>query len=757
MRRLLSLLFVFSLITIEEGLTQPLSVAQWQAFMRKQDMVWNTMPRAWDEAPFMGNGTLGLMLYQPPGQNALKLDIGNSQVQDHRDDSYGNIAYSRPRLPIGYFTIEPVGNIRKTNLRLDVWNAETTGIIETEQGAITLRALVLATEPAIVVEWEPTAGEQNAKLTWHPLPAISPRQSYGLARNDKSRIMPGYQNNPAGEFLTKGTTTVYRQPLLAGGETATAWQEQITKRKHKLVINISHSFPQHTATEQSVRLVQRLITTPLQQLQTQHQTWWHTYLRQSFVSLPDKKLENFYWLQLYKLASATRPTGTLIDNQGPWLQPTPWPAAWWNLNVQLTYWLSNGSNHPALNESLLNALWTNRNTLIQNVPAAYRHNSAGIGRASGTDCISPVDSAWRSKKPVEGVITESVPEIGLLPWTCHNLWLYYRHTMDDAMLRNKLYPLLTRAINYYLYFLDKQPDGKYHLRYTYSPEYGLARDCNFDLALLKWGCQTLLQAAKRLQLNDPLIPVWQDVVRNLVDYPQDENGFRIGADQPYAMSHRHYSHLLMIYPLYLVNTEQPEGRTLIQRSIDHWHSKPELLRGYSFTGASSLASTIGDGNAALKHLEGLFTNFLRPNTLYAESGPVIETPLSGGQSMLDMLVQSWGNKIRVFPAVPDAWRDVSFTDLRTEGAFLVSARRQGGQTVAIKIRSLAGEPCLIKTDMLHPKVPNSPSRIEALGDGLYRIKLRKGEEVWLTPSGKPVSTQLPEVSGNGTNFFGITQ
>ena len=35
-----------------------------------------------------------------------------------------------------------------------------------------------------------------------------------------------------------------------------------------------------------------------------------------------------------------------------------------------------------------------------------------------------------------------------------------------------------------------------------------------------------------------------------------------------------------------------------------------------------------------------------------ESGPVIETPLSGAQCIHDMLLQSWGGKIRVFPAVP---------------------------------------------------------------------------------------------------------
>lgn len=44
--------------------------------------------------------------------------------------------------------------------------------------------------------------------------------------------------------------------------------------------------------------------------------------------------------------------------------------------------------------------------------------------------------------------------------------------------------------------------------------------------------------------------------------------------------------------------------------------------------------------------------------------------------MLDMMLQSWGGIIHVFPAMPTKWQDASFYQLRTEGAFLVSALRK---------------------------------------------------------------------------------
>ena len=138
---------------------------------------------------------------------------------------------------------------------------------------------------------------------------------------------------------------------------------------------------------------------------------------------------------------------------------------------------------------------------------------------------------------------DKAAEVGLLPWACHSLWLIYRHKMDDELLRNKLFPVLKQAINYYLHFTYKGKDGKIHLPQTYSPEYGSAEDCNFDLALLSWGCRTLLEITGRLNIDDPLIPRWKTILEELTPFPTDPaNGLMIGRDVPYAFSHRHYSH-----------------------------------------------------------------------------------------------------------------------------------------------------------------------------------------------------------------------
>jgi hypothetical protein len=187
-----------------------------------------------------------------------------------------------------------------------------------------------------------------------------------------------------------------------------------------------------------------------------------------------------------------------------------------------------------------------------------------------------------------------------------------------------------------------------------------------------------------------LIPAWQDLLARLVDYPVDANGFMIGAGAPFAKSHRHYSHMLSVYPLYLVHWEQPDSRDLIARSLQHWISFVGALQGYSYTGAASISAQMLRGADAAFYLTELLRLFVQPNTMYKESGPVIETPLSAAQSLHDMLCQSWGGVIRVFPAVPPAWPDVTLHNFRTQGAFLITAVRRQGATAWVRVRSEVG-------------------------------------------------------------------
>ena len=83
------------------------------------------------------------------------------------------------------------------------------------------------------------------------------------------------------------------------------------------------------------------------------------------------------------------------------------------------------------------------------------------------------------------------------------------------------------------------------------------------------------------------------------------------------------------------------------------------------------------------------------------------------------------------------WKDVEFHDLRAEGAFLVSAKRSGGQTEWVRIKSLAGEPCRVRPGIageIHIK-GDREYKFQKLSPDTYEIDLKRGEEVMLYGGG----------------------
>ncbi|MCK5702338.1 MAG: hypothetical protein KAI29_14340, partial [Cyclobacteriaceae bacterium] len=56
----------------------------------------------------------------------------------------------------------------------------------------------------------------------------------------------------------------------------------------------------------------------------------------------------------------------------------------------------------------------------------------------------------------------------------------------------------------------------------------------------------------------------------------------------------------------------------------------------------------------------------------------------------EMLLQSHTGIVHVFPAIPADWKNVAFDNLRTEGAFLVSAKFGDGVLETVEIHSEKG-------------------------------------------------------------------
>lgn len=726
----------------------------WQEFLKRHDLVWETLPKEWEGGAFLGNGLVGAMIYSD-GTNALQWDVGRTDVVDRGG-----------RIPIGRFVLETPSPTSGGTMRMDLWNAEARGSLfpkGTHAPLLEWRSFTHTDRPVTIIDLEEKPDTPPAKLSFRHLAARS-------ARDDFKKIpIPKEDLNPEPSYGESNGISWCLQPFKVGGGYTVAWGEKtVTPGKREFAFTVDFTASGIPNPDKAVKDVRSALAENEQALVQSHRDWWHAYYPQSFLSIPDTRMESFYWIQMYKLASATRTDRPALDLMGPWFRATPWPKIWWNLNLQLTYWPVYAANRLALGESMTRMIDTGMTNLIANVPLEWSNDSAAIARTSSYDCVGKVDPKEHK-------------ELGNLLWALHNYWLQYRYCGDEKMLKERLYPLLSRAVGLYLHLLTPGPDGKLHLPVSISPEYKQSGpDTNYDLSLLRWGLQTLLATDERLGLNDPQAAVWKKTLTELTPFPVDPfTGYMIADGVPFLESHRHYSHLFMIYPLHLVDPTLPSDRPLIEKSFGNWTANQSGFRGFSYTGAGAMSAWMGRGDDAANYLN-TFLEFrngrtklefpIRANTLYTEAGPVIETPLSGASTLHEMLLQSWsqdpfGTCLRIFPAVPASWKDVSFDKLLAEGAFEVSAVRRGGRTLFVKIKSLAGSPCRVVTDLDAPikvtgdRAFKTSEEKSTDGQRVVTIDLHKGETILLTSAAHPIDRKDLNIEPVATqkgmlNFYG---
>ncbi len=725
----------------------------WPEYMAQHDLIWDKIPADYFEGAFVGNGLLGTIIFKDDIEsNTLRFEIGRTDVFDHRTKA--SSAYETCRLPIGQLLLTPAGKITKVHLRNDLWNAEIRGELVTTEGTISFRCFVPSNEELIVVTMKTTGREKAAKFALRPQLAQSAR--YIAKRAMGLELNVEYKQNPSFRIERIDGIETIIQDLLMGDDYATAWSDKTNPDDSRTVlVTVANRWGKYRkqasgSAIDAVTTIKAAEKKDMAAIEKAHRVWWHNYYPASFVTFPDARLESFYWIQLYKLASATHPNRPVIDLMGPWFKPTAWPLLWMNLNVQLTYYTFGITNHPDLEENLYQLLERHKDQLIENVPAAFQSDCAGIRNPVGYDDLYAPLFLSDDKNNDKEI------NIIVLPWLMQMYYLHNRRTIDDTCLRDSIYPLMRRAFNVYLRILYLGDNGLYHIPYTYSDEYGNAKETSLNIALARWGFKTLITIAERLKIDDPLLPLWNERLEKMADYNINEDGIMIGKEVPFAKPHRHYSHLFSIFPLYDMNIDnEPERIPLMKKSIRHFTDLDGDNCIYKFSGASSLWAAVGNGDNALKWLNRSLEMLPRfgvppgperiptatPNTLYSErENPTFESPISASRSMLDMLIQDWGGTIRVFPAMPATWKDASFYHLRTDGAFLVSALRKEGITQFIGVKSLAGEPCVIKSDMQGEVklVGIEPARMH-LHKGLIELNLKKGEEAILYSGKKPDS------------------
>jgi len=165
-------------------------------------------------------------------------------------------------------------------------------------------------------------------------------------------------------------------------------------------------------------------------------------------------------------------------------------------------------------------------------------------------------------------------------------------------------------------------------------------------------------------------------------------------------SHRHFSHVMGLYPLHLINYDTDGNKRIYENTLLHLEQLGTgWWVGFSFAMSAQLYAMARNGNAAYEklrifakgfvadngfHLNGDFQNYgfsqwhYRPFTL--------ESLFGYCDALQEMLLQEHQGYLDIFPAVPKEWlQKVSFKKLRSYGGVLVSAKALKGQVEWVEL------------------------------------------------------------------------
>ena len=719
----------------------------------------------WDEAIPLGNGAMGVLLWGEGDTLRLSLDRGDlwderpsrrfTEVRSRFNwrtmqelvaaDRMGefdavfdsNYDYEGPptKLPAGRLELELAGGARVESFELKLATAE--GVARLAGGGA-LRAFVSAAdlrEPVAVVRLDGAALEGVRLRT----PEAVAKLGYPKAATGEANGLRWFEQEAA-EGLSYVVCAGWKR---TGGSTL-------------LAVTVALGRAGERPREAARQRVEAALEAGYARLLEAHTRWWAAFWERSQVELPEPRLQQHYSLVRYFLGAASRRGAPPMPLQGVWTADAgslpPWKGDYHNdLNTQMTYLAYRASGDFDEGASFLDLLW--------NLRPAFRTFAREFYSAPGAAVPGVMSLAGQ---PLGGWGQYSLsPTNGA--WVAHLFYLHWRHTADEAFLRERGYPFSREIGECLRALLVPDAGGVLKLPLSSSPEVFdntrrafLEPNSNYDLACLRMLFLALAEMADALGEGKEAAE-WLEVDRRLGPFHlRDDGALLLDARTPLPGSHRHLSNLMALHPFNLLTREGGErDRRTIATSLADWDAKGTRgWCGYSFSWMAALRARVGDAEAAYRHLDVYARAFTLRNGFHANGDQTksgfsdmtyrpftLEGNFLAMEAVHEMLLQSWSPRpgpgsgfgpIRVFPATPWRWHEASFADLRAEGGHRVSARRERNATTWLKV--VAGTEGVVRIrDDFGGRTPRwSRSGVTRSGRD-YEVALRRGEavEAWL--------------------------
>jgi alpha-L-fucosidase 2 len=750
------------------------------------NLVFDSMATRWDEGIPLGNGWLGALLWKK--ENKIRLSLDRVDLWDDRpmpeiDKLTFKWVVEKVKLN-QYDSVQKRGDEPYEKYAAPTkipgaameFNCTSFGKVISNELDIATGLSVIKFENGVVLNNYVHAVKQTGYFGFENLPEanIIPELLVPAYNSGKPGAMGNSTEGQGLERLgykkgtiTKTATSIrYHQPTWNGHyyEVLVQWKK----------FSAHHIIGQWTISNNAPAVLPVLNTLSKEPTGwASHTAWWKDYWGRSSIAIPDASLEKQYYLEMYKFGCVARSNTPPISLQAIWTADNgnlpPWKGDYHHdLNTQLSYWPGYTGNHLDLTASYTNWLWK-----IKEVNRKWTKHYFGVNglNVPGVTTISG--------KEMGGWIQYSMSPT-TAAWVTQHFYWQWKYSMDERFLLEKARPYFDEVGKYLeglagirfqgdssQLLIDSFPaypdsavsviqdyvsgdiDSRLILSLSSSPEYHdnsinawFKETTNYDRALLNG----FFDNKRHIVSFSNKKSYWSDIPVHGMFNPFDTNetGLTIAPGQNLDESHRHHAHLMAIYPLGLLSPDEADQKDIINKSL-RWLETMGTRNwcGYSFTWAASIYARAKQGDNAAKMLKIFASNFCSPNSFHLNGDQkggqyssftyrpfTLEGNFAFAQGLHEMLIQSYNGHIEVFPAVPDAWKNVSFQHLRTEGAFLVSAKREGGLTDEVVITAEQGGLLKIKLPFKTWWVKGiARQQIDNSVNNIVAVVLKKGQTI----------------------------